>query len=123
MKGLFRRPNPKRGDEAEAQACRYLQQQGLECIARNVRSRFGEIDLIMRQDATLLFVEVRYRRSARFGGAAASVDRHKQRRLIATAQHYLQRHPHPGPCRFDVVAINGDNNEIEWLQHAFELSE
>jgi putative endonuclease len=120
---LFGKSNREQGDAAEERARRHLEAQGLRTVARNVRSRFGEIDLIMRQGATLLFVEVRYRRSSRFGGAVASVDVRKQSKLIATAQHYLQQHPHDGPCRFDVVAIGGDTNEVEWLQNAFELSE
>ncbi len=119
----FGKNNREQGDAAEEQARRYLEAQGLHTEARNVRSRFGEIDLIMRQGDTLLFVEVRYRRSNHFGGAAASVDAKKQRKLIATAQHYLQQHPHDGPCRFDVVAIGSGEDGVEWLQNAFELSE
>jgi putative endonuclease len=123
MMRLFGKTSRERGDAAEEQARRYLEGQGLHTVARNVSSRFGEIDLIMRDNPTLVFVEVRYRHSSRFGGAIASVDAKKQRRLIATAHGYLQQHPHDGPCRFDVVAIGGTPNGIEWLQHAFELSE
>jgi len=92
-------------------------------VAQNCHGRFGELDLIMRDGQTLVFVEVRYRRSSRFGGAVASVDARKQRKLIATALGYLQQHPHDGPCRFDVVGISGSANGVEWLKNAFELSE
>jgi putative endonuclease len=126
---LFGKTSREQGDAAEERAQRYLEGQGLRTVARNVHSRFGEIDLIMQHQQTLVFVEVRYRRSSRFGGAAASIDGKKQRRLIATAHSYLQQHPHDGPCRFDVVAIgaigtiSASPNGIEWLQNVFELSE
>jgi putative endonuclease len=120
---LSGKTSSERGDAAEEQARLHLERGGLRTLARNVRSRFGEIDLIMQDDQTLVFVEVRYRSSSRFGGAFASVDRKKQRRLIATALSYLQQHPHDGPCRFDVVAIGEAANGVEWLKNAFELSE
>lgn len=106
------------GEAKEQAACRYLEGQGLYLVARHHRCRHGEIDLIMRDADTLVFVEVRYRRSQRFGGAAQSVDIHKQRRLTAAAGHYLQRHPSTLPCRFDVLAI-GANDRIDWIRHAF----
>jgi putative endonuclease len=93
----------------------------LRPIARNHRCRQGEIDLVMRDGDTLVFVEVRYRRGERFGTPAETVDRHKQRRLVAAAGHYLQGHPSPLPCRFDVVAIGG-GDRIEWLKNAFAAS-
>jgi putative endonuclease len=108
------------GDAKEQMACRYLQGQGLRLLARNHRCRHGEIDLIMRDADTLVFVEVRYRSSQRFGGAAQSVDAHKQRRLAAAAGHYLQGHPSPLPCRFDVLAI-GVGDRIDWIRHAFSI--
>ena len=106
------------GAQAEQQAARYLQQQGLKPVAQNYRSRFGEIDLIMRDGATLVFVEVRLRRSANFGGAAASIDAHKQQRIIRTAQQYLAGLAHIPPCRFDAVLM--DDSGVEWLRNAFE---
>ncbi len=106
------------GAQAEQQAARYLQQQGLKPVAQNYRSRFGEIDLIMQDGATLVFVEVRLRRSANFGGAAASIDAHKQQRLIRTAQQYLAGLAHIPPCRFDAVLM--DDSGVEWLRNAFE---
>jgi putative endonuclease len=95
----------------------------LRLVARNVRSPFGEIDLIMEHAGTVIFVEVRYRNTMRFGGAAASVDRRKQHRLRATAEHFLQRNAKLArrPCRFDVVAITTAKGapEIEWIPDAF----
>ncbi len=123
MMRLFGKTSSEQGNAAEEQARRYLEGQGLRTVARNVRGRFGELDLIMQQGQSLVFVEVRYRRSSSFGGAIASVDAKKQRKLIATAQGYLQQHPHDGPCRFDVVALDNRPNGIEWLQNAIELSE
>ena len=77
-----------------------------------------EVDLILRdRDGTLVFVEVRARRSRDHGGAAASIDGRKQQRIVRAAQHYLMRHAVPPPCRFDVVAIDGDR--LEWLRGAF----
>ena len=123
MMRLFGKTSSEQGNAAEEQARRYLEGQGLRTVARNVRGRFGELDLIMQQGQSLVFIEVRYRRSSAFGGAIASIDAKKQRKLIATAQGYLQQHPHDGPCRFDVVALDNTPNGIEWLQNAFELSE
>lgn len=97
----------RQGHDAEQQACDHLQRQGLRLLERNYRSRFGEIDLIMRQDQTLVFVEVRYRVSNHFGSPAETIDARKQAKIRATAEHYLQRHPQNpgGACRFDVVAM------------------
>jgi putative endonuclease len=108
------------GDAKEEIACRYLEGQGLRLLARNHRCRHGEIDLVMRDAETLVFVEVRYRRSQAFGGAAQSVDAHKQRRLVSAAGHYLQIHPTHLPCRFDVLAI-GAGDRIDWIRHAFSI--
>jgi putative endonuclease len=114
-----------RGDRAEDRALRYLQQQGLRLLERNYRvargphARAGEVDLIMRdpRDGTLVFIEVRARASTSHGGAAASIGSAKQRRIVYAAQHYLLRSATPPPCRFDVVALDGDR--IDWLQAAF----
>lgn len=75
----------------------------------------------MRDEACLVFVEVRFRRSSHFGDPAETVDLRKQRRLAAAAQHYLQAYPSVLPCRFDVVAISG-SERIEWLKHAFDIT-
>ncbi|MBY5923212.1 YraN family protein [Ferrimonas balearica] len=107
-----------KGKEAERQASRYLQQQGLTHVAQNVQCRFGELDLIMRQGDTLVFVEVKYRRAGGFGGAIAAVTPQKQQKLRLTANWYLQQQGlSQSPCRFDVLAIDGDT--INWIQNAF----
>ncbi|SDX07156.1 YraN family protein [Thiocapsa roseopersicina] len=108
------------GDAKERLAEDYLKRRHLQPIVRNHRCRFGEIDLVMRDGATLVFVEVRYRRSERFGTAAETVDRRKQQRLTAAASHYLQAHPTVLPCRFDVVAVSGEDR-IEWIKNAFSV--
>ena len=106
------------GQLGEDDALAYLTKQGLTLVERNFRCKGGEIDLIMQQGKTLVFVEVRKRADQRHGGAAASVTHAKQRRLIVAAQIYLQRYKAPPPCRFDVVAIDG--NALDWLQNAIE---
>ncbi len=117
------RPTTKQaGDAAEDRALQHLQAAGLRLVQRNYRTPGrggGEIDLVMRErGGTLVFVEVRTRASATHGGAAATVGAVKQRRIVLAARHYLMRHKSPPPCRFDVVAIDG--NHIEWLQAAFD---
>jgi putative endonuclease len=116
------------GDAGEALALAHLQRHGLTLVERNYRvargphARGGEIDLIVRErDGTLVFVEVRTRRSAAFGGAAASVGASKQRSLVLAARHYLARYAAPPACRFDVVAIDGAGSaeRVEWLRAAF----
>ena len=115
-----------RGDEAEGQALAFLQAQGLRLVERNYRvargpsARGAEVDLIMEEpaDGTLVFVEVRMRADRGHGGAASSVSSSKQRRCILGARHFLMSLPRLPPCRFDVVAIDGD--EIEWLPAAFD---
>ncbi len=109
------------GKDAEIRAENWLLRAGLRLVTRNYRCRGGEIDLIMRDSDQLVFVEVRLRRDPRFGGALASVDYHKQRRLTLAAAHYLQRHPWDGPCRFDVVGLSEPNQDPQWVKHAFEL--
>lgn len=103
------------GRDAEARAQRFLQQQGLKLIEKNFRCRVGEIDLIMRDEQMLVFVEVRFRKDQRFGGAAASVGRIKQQRLWRSASTYLMRFPRAPACRFDLVAIEG--NDLHWIKN------
>ena len=110
------------GLQAEQWAVQHLQRQGLKLIAQNYRSRFGEIDIIMQDAAVLVFIEVRLRRNANFGGAAASIDARKQQRIILTAQHYLGGLKRTPPCRFDAVLIDVENKKIEWLKSAFDAS-
>ena len=116
-------PKQVLGHQAERQVEAWLAAQGLHPIDRNVRSRVGEIDLVLSDQGCWVFVEVRLRASARFGGAAASVDWRKQQRILRTAQHYLQRRfgSRAWPsCRFDVVAI--EQGRPVWLRGAFGLS-
>ena len=103
---------------AEQSAERYLRRRGLKTLDRNYRTHRGEIDLVMREGKELVFVEVRHRGDQRYGTAAATVGPQKQRRLVAAAQHYLQRHGEQ-PCRFDVVVFDGDADP-EWIPDAFQ---
>ena len=105
------------GTLAEEQAARFLAARGLTIIKRNHRCRGGEIDLICRDGATLVFVEVRLRSRRTFGGAAASITPAKQRRIVLAANHYLAGKPWPS-CRFDAVLLDGES--IEWIRNAFE---
>ena len=123
IKALLRPRTTKQvGDAAEDAALHYLQRAQLRLLERNYRTPGrggGEIDLIMRApDGTTVFVEVRQRRSSSHGGAAASVSRAKQRRIVFAARHYLMRFSAPPPCRFDVVVL--EHGGIEWLQAAFD---
>lgn len=107
------------GLDAEHAAATFLQSKGLKLIAQNYHCRFGEIDLVMQDGKTLVFVEVRMRSNAAFGGAASSITPQKQQKLILTAQHYLQQHSNQ-PCRFDVVLMSGKQAEqTEWITNAF----
>jgi putative endonuclease len=105
------------GIAAEALAERFLAGQGLVIVARNFRCRVGEIDLIARDRGMLVFVEVRLRRSAKFGGARASITAAKQRKLVAAAGLYLSRLACTPPCRFDAVLLDSlETPQIEWLR-------
>ena len=100
----------KPGARAEQLAAQFLQRHGLKLVESNYRSRFGEIDLILRDKETLVFAEVRQRSSSNFGGAAASIDSRKQQRLILTAQYYLTTLSRIPPCRFDAVLLDAAEN-------------
>lgn len=118
------RRRQERGEQAEAAAEQWLGQRGLSLVTRNYRCRQGEIDLVMLDQDCLVFTEVRWRNQRGYGGALASVDHHKQRRLIQAARHFLAKHPahQQRPCRFDVVGMEPDNNgsvSYEWIQNAF----
>ena len=109
------------GDAAEERALAHLASQGLQLVARNYRTPHrggGEIDLVMRDAGTLVFVEVRKRARRDFGGAAASIGPVKQRRIVFAARHFLMRLASPPPCRFDVVSVEA--GRIEWLKAAFD---
>ena len=120
-----------RGAQVEAAARQRLEQAGLRTLAANVGYRGGELDLVMIEAGpdteTLVFVEVRYRAGAAFGGGFASVDRNKRRKLVRAAQVWLLRHPRHAnaPCRFDVVAASGDpaTPAFDWLRDAFRADD
>ena len=109
------------GQLAEDAAARFLEAHGLSLLARNVRCRGGELDLVCRDGATLVFVEVRLRRNAAFGGAGASITASKQQRVILAARNYLAAQDASSaadrPCRFDCVLLDGE--KIDWLRDAF----
>ncbi|MGF6271852.1 putative endonuclease [Massilia sp. UYP11] len=107
------------GREWERTARDYLKRHALSPVEENFRCKGGEIDLIMRDGATLVFVEVRQRADREHGGAAASITPAKMRRLVCAAQVYLLRYPVTPPCRFDLVAI--DSGQIEWLRNIIEV--
>lgn len=111
------------GNAAEDQALAHLLQAGLALVQRNYRTPGrggGEIDLIMRErDGTLVFVEVRSRASAAYGGAGASIGAAKRRRIIFAARHYLMRLSVPPACRFDAILLEG--GQLQWLRAAFDV--
>ncbi len=110
------------GLEAEKLAATFLMNHGLKMVAQNYHCRFGEIDLIMMDAKTLVFIEVRLRSNQQFGSAGASITAQKKQKLILTAQHYLQVHGE-SQCRFDAVLMSKlDTENIEWVRNAFEAS-
>jgi putative endonuclease len=113
-----------RGAAAEDLALRHLQAQGLQLLARNWRCPGGELDLVMREGATLVMVEVRQRAGSAYGGAFESVDARKRARLVRAARLFLAAHPRhaDSPVRFDVVALQGDGPP-QWLSAAFETED
>ncbi|MDR2366327.1 MAG: YraN family protein [Zoogloeaceae bacterium] len=120
LKKTRRDPASSDGMRAETLAANYLRARGLAIVARNFRVRGGEIDLIAREGAITVFVEVRLRRSQAFGGAIGSIDARKRRRLLLAARHWLLRRPRQGNCRFDCVLFDKlDVNNLEWIRHAF----
>ncbi len=110
----------RNGKAAEMLAASYLQQQGLELLTTNYRSRFGEIDLIMRDGKEIVFVEVRLRSHSAYGGAGASITPGKQHKLARTAEDYLMRHG-AAACRFDAVLLASlDPKHLQWIRNAFD---
>lgn len=114
------------GQRAEHWACDLLRRQGAEILERNFRQRCGELDVIALHEGVILVVEVRLRRHQNFAGAAASVDRHKQKKILRTTQLWLMKHPEHArlPIRFDVVAIEPTADgrwRRQWLRHAFQV--
>lgn len=120
----------KRGKDAENACYRYLSAKGLRLVEKNFHCRFGEIDLIMLDQSTLVFIEVRFRKNNAFGGAAASITPNKQLKIRRTAEYYLQRYARQSAARFDVVAMSHtiqkslfhrrlSNYTFNWIQNAF----
>ncbi|MFI3221880.1 MAG: YraN family protein [Methylococcaceae bacterium] len=107
-----------RGENAEQQAHDYLLKQGLKSVHRNYRCKQGELDLIMTDQNSLVIIEVKFRKTDKYGSALECVTPTKQSRIIAATHHYLSTHPSDCPIRFDVIAISGDS-KIEWVQNAF----
>ncbi len=110
-----------KGQVCEQLACDYLKKNGLRLIDKNFHSRYGEIDLIMQHEDTLAFIEVRYRKNQNYGGAKESVTPGKQKKIQKTALVYMQKKGREYNARFDVIAISGENNNlnIEWIKNAF----
>lgn len=114
------------GQRAEKMARQHLEKQGLIFMLQNYRCRRGEIDLVMKDQQMLVFVEVRYRSTPDYGSSAESVTYQKQQKLIASAEHFLHAHPNlqKNICRFDVVALYRDpidtaTLQVDWIKHAF----
>lgn len=110
------------GQNAEDRALKFLLDKNLTFIERNYHCRRGEIDLIMEDNGTVVFVEVRFRKQSRFGTALESVTRQKQEKIIHAASHFLAHRTNDKPARFDVVALSPKDNklDIEWVKSAFE---
>lgn len=118
-------PQPSRqqtGKNAERLALRHLEQHGLRLLAQNWLCRRGELDLVMLDGDTVVFVEVRYRQHAQWGGALASIDARKRQKLILAAQTFLQQEARWAnyPCRFDVIATDSSTPDMNWLRNAFD---
>ena len=113
----------QKGKDAEQAAERFLNENGMKTLLRNAYCRMGEIDLVMQEQDTIVFVEVRHRRHRHFGGAAQSVDYYKQQKLIQTARYLMLSHPQwsSQPCRFDVIAFESGSAEQApvWYKDAF----
>lgn len=112
------------GQFYEALAFDYLKQQGLKLITKNFSSRFGEIDLILDDNNTLVFVEVKFRKQNSHGSVLESITSCKQKKIILTAHFFLQQHPHwqNAHCRFDAIGIELDSQhqaQYDWIQAAF----
>ncbi|MFI7799361.1 hypothetical protein PSFL_04310 [Pseudomonas sp. DD1] len=119
------RSSAETGKDAEQQALEHLQRQGLRLLAQNWLCKRGELDLVMLDGDTVVFVEVRYRKYAQWGGALASIDERKRQKLILAAQFFLlsEHRWAESPCRFDVVAIESSPHGtagLNWLRNAFD---
>ncbi len=108
-----------RGENSEKLACEFLLRQGLQIVDKNFRCKYGELDLIMRDIKTLVIVEVRFRKSSKYGGALESITHKKQSRIIAATQYYLLKNKTNSPIRFDVITMSNDA-DINWIKNAFQ---
>ena len=113
-------PAQAAGGGAEDRAAELLARHGLAIVARNYRTRLGEIDLVAREGDTLVFVEVRLRSGPGYGGALASITPRKRRRIVAAARQFLMRFARVPPCRFDVIAV--ESGDAQWIRGAFDAS-
>jgi len=113
-------PAQAAGGDAEDRAAALLARNGLDIVARNYRTRLGEIDLVARDGECLVFVEVRSRGDSSYGNALESITPAKRRRLVAAARHFLLPYRRLPPCRFDVIALDAD--ELQWIRGAFDVS-
>lgn len=113
------------GHAGETEAERRLRREGYRILARNLRTRLGELDLVAESGELLVFVEVKSRRSEAYGGGRHAVDARKQARMVRLAAQYLARHRIRGRCcRFDVILCEGDLEHplaIEHVENAFEV--
>ena len=121
---LFTRNTRQTGELAEHHACLFLEKQGYQLVEKNFHCRYGEIDLVMKNDSHLVFIEVRYRKNIQFGTGADTVNYNKQSKLVKSARFYLQQHSklENYAARFDVISMTGDSDkyEIDWIENAFE---
>jgi putative endonuclease len=109
------------GNQAEKVALSYLEQKGLTLIKKNYQTRLGEIDLIMQDGKSIVFVEVRLRKNNIFGGASESITQAKQRKIAKVAEQFLQHHGNQA-CRFDAIVMEkAEIQHIQWIKHAFEV--
>lgn len=124
---FFQKTSLQIGYEMENLACHYLEQQGLQLLLRNYRCKMGEIDLIMRDNQLIIFVEVKYRRQTRFGSSLEAIDMQKRAKLVRTAEYYLLRNRINSTCqiRFDAITIEHVDHQrkIHWIKNIIELEQ
>ena len=109
------------GTWGEAEVANYLRRRGYTLLAHGFHCRFGEIDLIAREDGTYVFLEVKYRKGEGSGHPAEAVDERKQKRISGSALWYLtEQGALEAPCRFDVIAVDGEEGRIRWYRNAFD---
>ena len=111
------------GQDAETLACQFLKNKGLYLVQKNYQIYGGEIDLIMRDNQFLIFVEVKMRTANKHGDTLEAITPIKRKRIIRTANHYLAKHQLSEniAARFDVIGINAISNDIQWIQNAFDV--